>query len=122
VIPLPSITPVPNTKEFIVGVFNLRGEIFPLVDISTILGMEAKPIKGSDMVIVLDGKSMTVGILVDRIHGVRTLDNVQVKPAHGIVSRQMEEFVSSVISEKSSVIYLLEIDRLFSTSLIRTYY
>lgn len=122
VIPLPPITPVPNTSDFVLGVFNLRGEIYSLVDIATILGMDPKAIRINDMVILISSREMTIGIPVDRIHGVRSLDNVPVKPAHGVVSKQMEEFVTGVIPEKNSYIYLLDIERLFSSQAISAYY
>ncbi len=122
VIPLPSVTPVPNTREFMIGVFNLRGDIFALIDICTILGMESKKIHNTDMVVLLDNGQMAMGILADRIHGVRSLNDVKIKPAHGIVSKTMEEFVTGVMSEKSSMIYILDIERLFSSPAIRTYF
>ncbi len=121
VIPLPKITPVPNTKEFIVGIFNLRGEIYPLVDISTILGLKPKSINNGDMVIILDGHDLTLGVLVDLIHGVQHLSAVQIKPAHGIVSKKMEEFIVGVIIERSFEIYLLDVDHLFASAELRTY-
>ena len=121
VIPLPEVTPVPNTEEFMIGVFNLRGDIYPLIDISSVLGMPLKPVSENDMVIILEGKDLTFGVLTDRIHGVRNLNDVKITPAHGIVSKQMEEFVSGVISEKSSDIYILDIDRLFSSPTLRQY-
>ncbi len=122
VVPIPGITPVPNTDDFVIGLFNLRGEIYTLVDVSTILGMESKTVNENDMVVLIDGKDLTLGILVDRIHGVRYLDDAQIKPAHGIVSKKMEQFVSGIISERSSEIYLLDVDQLFSSQAIRTYY
>lgn len=122
VITKPHFTPVPNTKGFVLGVFNLRGEIYPLVDISTIIDMEPKPILISDMVLILEGNSLVLGVLADRVHGVRNLNNYQIKPPQGIVSKKMKEFVTGIISERSSDIYLLDIDRLFASHEIRTYY
>ncbi|MEJ2637109.1 MAG: chemotaxis protein CheW [Calditrichia bacterium] len=75
-----------------------------------------------DMVVLLDNGQMAMGILADRIHGVRSLNDVKIKPAHGVVSKTMEEFVTGVMSEKSSMIYILDIERLFSSPAIRTYF
>ncbi|HFE63075.1 hypothetical protein B1H10_00810 [candidate division KSB1 bacterium 4484_188] len=119
VIPLPRITPVPNTPEFVLGVFNLRGDIFTLLDISTILDMKAKQIQNSDMVILLDNNNTSLGILADRILGVRFIDNTRLKPSRGVVSQKMAEFVAGVLTEKNSEIYLLDIDRLFASAALR---
>ncbi|MBU2489733.1 MAG: chemotaxis protein CheW [Proteobacteria bacterium] len=37
--PLPDITPVPGTPDFILGLVNLRGGIHPVVDLAPILGL-----------------------------------------------------------------------------------
>ncbi len=122
VLPLPYLTPVPNTADFIVGIFNLRGDIFPLLDISTILGMQKKQIRDSDMVILLEGNNLVSGILVDRVHSVHNLNNTSVKSVHGLVPKKMETFLSGSFSDRSSSIYLLDIDRLFSSATVLTYY
>jgi len=52
VVPLPEYTPLPNVEDIYLGVFNLRGEIFPIADISPLLGMNPKPIYADDMVML----------------------------------------------------------------------
>ncbi len=114
VFPLPEITPVPNAAEFILGVFNLRGDIYPLLDISLILGMEKKPILPSDMVILLEAGKRVMGVLTDRIHGIKDVTKGAIKSAHGLVPKRMENYLYGVVSDKSSSIFLLDVDHLFS--------
>ena len=115
VFPIPEITPVPNSRKNIVGVFNLRGEIYPLLDISQMLGLEAKVIRSTDMVVLLDKKENSIGILTDRIHGVRSMQSSQAKSARGSVPKAMLEFVSGMVTDKSEEIYILSVDRIFTT-------
>ncbi len=121
VVPLPVITPVPNTQDFVVGVFNLRGDIYTIVDLGILLGMKPKQIRESDMVMILDNGDVVVGVLVDRIHGVRSLDGVKVESAKGLVAKSMQPYILGVISDKTSQIFLLDIDRLFESSAFRMY-
>ena len=113
VFPLPQITPVPNTKSEVLGVFNHRGEIFPLLDISPILGLQAKKIEATDMVILLDGGHGAVGIITDRIHGVRLIPSRSIKSPRGTISKAMIEYVSGMASDKSADILMLNVERLF---------
>jgi purine-binding chemotaxis protein CheW len=115
VFPLPEITPVPNSKKHILGVFNLRGEVFPLVDISSMLGLESKLPQRTDMVVLLDRQENSIGILTDRIHGVRLLKNTQIKSARGSISKIMLEFISGLVTDKSEEIYILYVDRILAT-------
>lgn len=115
VFPLPEITPVPNTRNYLLGVFNHRGEIYPLVDISPILGMELKEIQETDMVIILDGGEGSVGLLTDRVHGVQLISGGSAKSARGSIPKTMMEYVSGMISDRSADIYMLNVDRLLTT-------
>jgi purine-binding chemotaxis protein CheW len=121
VFPLPKITPVPNTKELIIGVFNLRGEIYPLVDVSPVLGLEPKQIANTDMVILVEEETVSMGIICDRIHGVHVISNSSVKPVKGSVSKLMVEFISGIITDKASEIFLLNTARLFSSFELSSY-
>ncbi|MEJ2049060.1 MAG: chemotaxis protein CheW [Calditrichota bacterium] len=122
IFPLTEVTPIPNTKEFVRGVFNLRGDIYPLIDISTILGLQPVKNNKDNMIILLEGNGVTMGILANRVHDVRPLQTSLVKPSKGVAAKGMEEFVSGMISEKGSDIFLLDIDRLFSSPVINRYY
>ncbi len=121
VVPLPVITPVPNTREFVVGVFNLRGDIYTVVDLGILLGMPPKRIRETDMVMILDNGEIVVGILVDRIHGVRSLNGVKLESPKGIVAKSMQAYITGVLSERNAQIFLLDIDRLFESSAFRMY-
>ncbi len=114
VFPLPDVTPVPNAAEFVLGVFNLRGDIYPLLDISLILGMEKKPILPTDMVILLEAGNRVMGILTDRIHGIKDVPKGTIKSAHGLVPKKMENYLYGVVSDKSSSIFLLDVEQLFA--------
>ena len=121
VVPLPNITPVPNTDRLVIGVFNLRGDIYPVVDISTVLDLPEKKIQASDMVILLEMNSDVMGIVVDRIHGVHPVVNSQVKSAHGVVTKKMNEYVVGIIKNKQAEIILLNVEQLFASNALRKF-
>lgn len=121
VFPLPSFTPVPNVQAYVVGVFNLRGEIYPLVDISPIIGLEPKPISSSDMVFQIGEGHSGVGILTDRVHGVQAISSRSIKSPRGSIPPQMQEYVEGMVSDRSTDIYLLNIDRVISALTSETF-
>ncbi|UCF64158.1 MAG: purine-binding chemotaxis protein CheW [bacterium] len=114
VFPLPRITPVPNTRADIIGVFNHRGEIYPLLDISPILGLQSKTIQATDMVILLEGGDGSVGIVTDRIHGVRLIPPGSIKSPRGTIPKTMMEYVSGMTSDRAADILMLNVERLVS--------
>ena len=72
------ITRVPNTKEYLVGVINLHGNIIPVVDFRNIMGV--KDIKNTkDTVIIVvsnDGRTDSlIGLIVDGVKEVYSLSD-----------------------------------------------
>lgn len=60
-----TITYLPMMPDYIRGVFNMRGQIIPVMDIRTRLGKEAR--SENDLLIVLNYQSAQLGILVDAV-------------------------------------------------------
>jgi len=60
-----TITPVPRTSHAFLGVFNLRGEPMPLVDMALLLDLEPSPIAAKMPVIIVTLGETTAGA---RIH------------------------------------------------------
>ena len=54
VIPSPKITKMPNVNPAIIGVFNLRGQIYSIIDYRNILGMEYTPVDSKNLVELLE--------------------------------------------------------------------
>ena len=123
VIPLPRFTPVPNSDDIYYGVFNLRGEIFPLVDISSILGLPPKQIQSDDMVILVDNThDIIMGVLVDKIYNILFYSSGDLKLAKGLVSRSLEIHLRGVVYHKRNMIHILDLESLFRTKQILAHY
>lgn len=59
-----TITPLPMTPSYVRGIFNMRGQIIPILDIRLKLG---KPSANEDLLIVINYDETQVGILVDAV-------------------------------------------------------
>ena len=72
IVPVPDILPVPLTKPWFVGVTNIRGSLYSVVDFSTFAGAEAAP-RSQDNRLVLAGArfGINAAIMVTRILGLR---------------------------------------------------
>ena len=72
-------TPVPQAPAALVGVLNLRGEVLPLVQLDSLLGMPARPYAvGNQIVVVSSAAIGDVGLVVDRVRDVRSIDPKEV--------------------------------------------
>jgi len=76
------ITHVPNTKEHILGVINLRGQIVPVVDLRK--RIDIKTNKGEEdntRIITVDVRNTLIGLLVDDVNEVVWLNDDNIGPA-----------------------------------------
>jgi twitching motility protein PilI len=83
VIAVPPIVPVPLTKRWFLGVANIRGNLYSIVDFHAFLGGENVPADALARLILLNARAgeQSSGILVERVLGLRNLDHF--KPADG---------------------------------------
>ncbi len=58
------ICPLPNTKDWMKGLVNVRGNLVPVYDMSLVLGVKGEGAKYNNL-LVLDTGSQSVGILIE---------------------------------------------------------
>ena len=115
----PAITPLPNLPHWVFGVSNIRGEIVSMVDLKGFFEMSSPPIQSGRRFIIACHQNMKVGLLVDRIAGILSLDHlgaaIQANPyqsedtdATSQMSR-LVSFITGVISSGDELINILDI-------------
>ena len=74
VCPLKSLTPVPHTAPFLVGVTNLRGRVVQVVDLKKFFGMPETGLSDSNRLVVIARETIVAGILADQVLCCRLVD------------------------------------------------
>ena len=69
------VTPVPNTVPWVQGVVHLRGSIVSVVNLRGFFGMPTQPITQRTRLLVVTKREMTIGLIVDAVTEMRTLDD-----------------------------------------------
>lgn len=71
-----TLYPIPNTREWLRGLVNLRGNLIPVYDVAMLFGMADSP-ANYDSLLILDKGADAVGILINKLPVVCDLDNWQ---------------------------------------------
>ena len=81
IIVMQNITRVPKAQLFFKGVINLRGEIIPVLSLRSKLGQEEAAFTAATRIVIVrpDQQAAPVGIIVDEVNEVITLENAQVE-------------------------------------------
>jgi len=78
-----AISPVPLTRDWYIGLTNIRGNLVSVIDLARFLGMPATPIeKESRVVAFAPGLAFNCGLLVSRVLGLRNLAEMSAETAH----------------------------------------
>ncbi|MFO1322847.1 MAG: chemotaxis protein CheW [Burkholderiales bacterium] len=75
VVTIPEIVAVPLTRPWFLGVANIRGNLFSIVDFAKFLGRDTPPGGGQTRLVLFGPRAgdMNVGILVHRVLGLRNV-------------------------------------------------
>jgi purine-binding chemotaxis protein CheW len=110
-----SITRVPRTPHFILGVINLRGKVIPIVDLRLKFGMDSKPANDETCIIVVRVQGIQTGILVDKVSEVRDIASGDVEDAPSFGMDVNTDFILGIGKCGGRVNLLLDIDEVLST-------
>lgn len=116
IIGLMDITRVPKCAEFIRGVINLRGKVIPVADLRLKFGMDACQATEQTVIIVVQclvgGRNLTMGILVDQVLEVLSVEAGQIEPPPQLGEAAVEaSFILGVGKSGDRVIFLLDIGK-----------
>jgi purine-binding chemotaxis protein CheW len=78
--PLDKITPIPGTPAFWTGVVNLRGSMYPVLDIERYLGLPSSDEVENPKVALVSRNGISVGLLVDEVPEIRQVKLAEVGP------------------------------------------
>ena len=114
IVKLVPITKVPNTKNYIKGVINLRGSVVPVIDLRVKIGMPPKETDGKTRIIIaendIDGTLMRVGLMVDQVNIVTdvTADEIESAPSFD-KKDESNNYIMAVVKTKDSLYILLDL-------------
>lgn len=114
-----SFTYVPNTLPFVLGVYNLRGEIIPIVDLRIFFNIDVSD-RGNNklekMLIVNVGEQV-FGVVVDDIDKIVGIQKSSIQPPHPLFGDINIKFIQGVVESNNRLYILLDIDRIFNAKI-----
>ena len=105
---------VPNAPHFIEGVINLRGQITPIVNIKTLLGLESKELSEETRIIIAEVSSDSVGLIVDAVLGVNRIPKKDIVPPPKIAKSEGNNSIVGIAKLSEQLVILLDIESLLA--------
>jgi purine-binding chemotaxis protein CheW len=111
------VRPIPNAPAYVEGIFNLRGAIIPLINLHKRFHLrravleEGEELLSGFLIITLNG--MQLGIFIDKISRVISIDKARIQPPPQILSGIGAEYIQGVHQEEDGYLIILDVARLF---------
>ncbi|MBN2051600.1 MAG: chemotaxis protein CheW [Spirochaetales bacterium] len=111
------IRAIPNAPAYVEGIFNLRGIIIPIINLHKRFQIrravmdENEELLSGFLILELDG--MAVGIFIDKVVRVVTVDIDAIQPPPHMLAGIGTEYIQGVTKEDSGYLIILDVKRLF---------
>ena len=80
IVPVPTITTVPLTQHWYLGLANIRGNLVGVIDLARFFGTDSTSAGGDARIVTFaGGLGFNCGLLVARVHGLRQAEKMQVQ-------------------------------------------
>lgn len=93
------LTLLPGTPSFVLGIINIRGEIFSIIDLKTVFNLPDRGLPEFNTVIVMRDEARRFGIVVDSVIGIKKIFNSALKPPPATITGNRAGYIKGVTSE-----------------------
>lgn len=110
-------TYVPNALPFVLGVYNLRGDIIPIIDFRIFFNIEVAEKKSGDLenLLIVTVGEQSFGVVVDEIDSVVGIQKSTIQPPHPLFGDINIKYIYGVVESNKHLYILLDIDRIFTS-------
>lgn len=99
------VTPLPRTSKVLLGVFELRGETIPTMDLRRRFEMEDR--KDSGNYVVVQTGTGRIAVRVDRVEGIVASDETLVEPVQDSLANDADPFIDGILREDNLLTVVL---------------
>ncbi|MDX2470997.1 MAG: chemotaxis protein CheW [SAR324 cluster bacterium] len=108
--------PIPKAPDFMEGVINLRGRIFPVIDLRTKFGMTRQEPTDESCIVLVKIEGHITGMIVDFLAGVATLEENQFEVDPDLGAYMDSSFLLGIAKFDGRVVFVLNLDEVLSSA------
>jgi len=109
---------IPNAPVYVEGIFNLRSEIIPIINLHKRFHIKKMAVSEEDELlsgfVILDIDGMKLGVIIDRVSRVVTIEKEDVQPPPQMTSGIGAEYIQGVVRQETGYLIILNIRDLFN--------
>ena len=112
------VRPIPNAPSYVEGIFNLRGEIIPIINLHKRFHLKKLEVDETEEFlsgfIIIDVEGMKLGVIIDKVSRVVTVEKADIQPPPQMLSGIGTEYIRGVVRQEQGYLIILEIRDIFN--------
>jgi purine-binding chemotaxis protein CheW len=114
IIGVQEITEVPELPRYIRGIINLRGKIIPVMDVRLRFKKPFREYNDRTCIVVVDIKDISVGLIVDAVSEVMTIQDQDVVPPPDLNKGSSNKYIKGIGKVGNEVKLILDCSKLLN--------
>lgn len=108
------LSTIPKIPEYMVGIVNIRGQIIPVMDTSSLLCNHNIKINEHTRYILIETNETIIALMVEKMNEIIEIASDEVKPVKSLATGS-NDFIKGVALQENRIITMLDIDILLSS-------
>ncbi|AEJ61179.1 CheW protein [Spirochaeta thermophila DSM 6578] len=117
------VRPIPNAPPFIEGIFKLRRDIIPVINLHRRFHIPEPELSEEDRllsgILILEIDRNKIGVLIDKVLRVVSIPHEKVQPPPEVFTGIGTEYIEGVVQQEDGYLIVLDVHRLFSPKELR---
>lgn len=114
------ITNVPVVPPYIEGIINVRGTVYPIINLRTRLHMLKKECLTESKIILMNMEDKKVGFMVDSVTEILTIEEDAIEKRPTMLEKNQTKYIQGIIKKDGKMIIILNVDALLSEDVFET--
>ncbi|MBE9007939.1 purine-binding chemotaxis protein CheW [Fortiea sp. LEGE XX443] len=121
ILPIESVTPMPNMPACILGLMNWRSRIIWAIDLPRMLNLEAIDTRMQQYnVIVIKVESLLIGLVVQEIKGITKIMLDDIHSPIGQVASSLVPYLRGCVVQQEEILLVLDAQAIVQSSILRS--
>jgi purine-binding chemotaxis protein CheW len=116
------IAKIPHAPDFLLGMIDVRGSSYPIVDLRIKLDLPTVPATEATRIIILDvpmgDRFVGVGFVADCVFEVTGIDESQIEPPPSVGGRWKSDYLAGIGRKGDGFVILFDLEKLMASSAI----
>ncbi|TVR05225.1 MAG: chemotaxis protein CheW [Spirochaetaceae bacterium] len=118
IVKVEDVRPIPHAPNYVEGIFNLRGEIIPVINLHRRFHLNRMELSEEDQLlsgfVIINIDGMHLAVVIDKVSRVVTVQTAEVQPPPQMISGIGAEYIRGVVQQDDGYLIILDVRRLFN--------